>query len=295
MELRQLEYFLAVVEERSFTRAAARMHVAQPGVSAQIRRLERELGQELLDRTGPAVRLTQAGSTLLPHARAALSAVSGARLALDELAGLVRGRLTAGIVTSLSSVPVSDLLADFHRTYPEVEIRLTEASSDELAAGLRDGRLDAALISTGTRPPEGLHTRLVVDEALVAAVVPEDPLAAGGEVALADLADRPLICLPPGSGARTGLDEACEAAGFRPRVTMEAGDPHRLVELAGRGLGVAVLPAPFARSHGDRLRGLDIVAPRIRARVALAWSAERPASPAGQAFVDLASAVLPSP
>ncbi|RPK84170.1 MULTISPECIES: LysR substrate-binding domain-containing protein [Streptomyces] len=294
MDLRQLEYFLAVVEERSFTRAAARMHVAQPGVSAQIRRLERELGQELLDRSGPAVRPTQAGATLLPHARAALEAVNGGRLALDELAGLVRGRLTVGIVTSFSSVRVSDLLADFHRTYPEVEIRLSEASSDRLVAGLRDSRLDAALISTGARSPAGLRARVIVDEAMVAAVLPHDPLAAGGEVALADLRDRPLICLPPGTGARTGLDEACEAAGFRPRVTMEAGDPHRLVELAARGLGVAVLPAPFAGRHGGPLRGLEIVAPRIRARVALAWPAERTTSPAGQAFIDLACAALPS-
>src|ERR671927_1645481 len=98
MQLRQLEYFVAVAEEGSFTRAAARVHVAQPGVSAQIRRLERELGQELLDRSGRAVRLTEAGAAVLPYARAALAASAGARLAVDELAGVLRGRGAVGAV-----------------------------------------------------------------------------------------------------------------------------------------------------------------------------------------------------
>ncbi|CAL9331356.1 HTH-type transcriptional regulator CynR [Streptomyces sp. enrichment culture] len=291
MELRQLEYFLAVVEERSFTRAAARLHVAQPGVSAHIRRLEQELGQRLLDRSGPGVRPTQAGAVFLPYVRSALAAVSGGRVALDELAGLVRGRLSAGIVTSCSSVPVADLLADFHLHYPEVEIQLSETSSDRLAAGLRAGELDVALIGMGSQAPQGLHHRVVVDEPVVAAVPPEDPLAAGDSVTLAELCERPLICLPRGTGLRATLEEACEREGIGLRVAMEAADPHRLVQLAERGLGAAVLPAPFARGHGGRTRGVEIVGPPLRARIALAWSAERAMSPAGQAFVDLAASM----
>jgi DNA-binding transcriptional LysR family regulator len=104
MELRQLQYLVAVVEEASFTRAASRVHVAQPGVSAQVRRLERELGQELLDRSGRTVRTTAAGDVVLPYARAALAAVEGARSAVDELAGLVRGRATVGTVVGCGAV-----------------------------------------------------------------------------------------------------------------------------------------------------------------------------------------------
>src|SRR5215470_6493098 len=100
MELRQLQYFVTVVEEANFTRAAARMHVAQPGVSAQIRQLERELGHELLDRGGRSVTVTEVGAAVLPFARAALAAVEGARLAVDELAGLVRGHVAFGMITS---------------------------------------------------------------------------------------------------------------------------------------------------------------------------------------------------
>jgi DNA-binding transcriptional LysR family regulator len=98
MELRQLKYFVAVEEEGSFTSAAAKVHVAQPGVSAQIRRLEHELGQDLLDRSGRTVRLTEVGAAVLPYARAAIAAAAGARLAVDELSGLLRGHVAIGMV-----------------------------------------------------------------------------------------------------------------------------------------------------------------------------------------------------
>ncbi|MFG3392370.1 LysR family transcriptional regulator [Streptomyces parvus] len=293
MELRQLEYFLTVVEERSFTRAAERLHVTQPGVSAQIRRLEQTTGQQLLHRSGTAVRPTQAGALLLPYARSALEAVSGGRIALDELAGLVRGRLSLGIVTSCSSVPVADLLADFHRHYPEVEIQLSEAPSDRLTEELRAGTLDVALVGTATGPPQGLRHRVVVDEPIVVGVPAGDPWAARESVPLVELGDRSLICLPRGTGVRTVLEEACEKDGIPLRIAMEAADPHRLVEFAERGLGAAVLPAPFTHADG-RLHGVEIVSPRVRARIALACSDERVMSPAGQAFVDLINETLVS-
>src|SRR3954453_1160274 len=128
MELRQLEYLVAVAEEASFTRAAARVHVAQPGVSAQVRRLEPELGQQLFDRSGRTVRLTEVARSVLPHARAALAAVAAARTAVDELAGLVRGHVAVGMVTACASVDLTDLLASFHRLHPGVEISLSEGN-----------------------------------------------------------------------------------------------------------------------------------------------------------------------
>src|ERR1700704_2044695 len=178
MELRQLEYFVAVAEEASFTRAAARVHVAQPGVSAQVRRLESELGQRLLDRSGRSVRLTEAGSTVLPFARAALDAVARARLGVDELAGLVRGQVTVGMVSGCALPVLAELLASFHKQYPGVAISLTEDNSDQLTEMLRDGRLDLALIgSAGTEGGTGISTSVLIDEELVAAVAPGHPLA----------------------------------------------------------------------------------------------------------------------
>src|SRR5262245_59626815 len=123
MELRQLEYLVAVADEANFTRAAAKVHVATPGVSAQIRQLERELGTPLLNRTSNGVTPTQAGAAVLPYARAALAAVAGARTVVDELTGLLRGQVRIGMVTS-HPVDLPHLLATFHDQHPGVEITL---------------------------------------------------------------------------------------------------------------------------------------------------------------------------
>ena len=180
MELHQLEYFVAVAEEASFTRAAGRVHVAQPGVSAQVRRLESELGQQLLDRSGRSVRLTEVGSAVLPFARAALDAVANARLAVDELAGLVRGQVTVGMVSGCALPILAELLAGFHDRYPGVAITLVEDNSDRLVERLRDGQLDLALIGWAGQTPPDIDTMVIVEEELVAAVAPGHPLADDG-------------------------------------------------------------------------------------------------------------------
>ncbi|GAB3438880.1 LysR family transcriptional regulator [Actinophytocola sediminis] len=291
MELRQLEYFVAVAEERNFTRAAERAHVAQPGVSAQIRRLERELGQPLLDRTSRSVRLTEAGAAVLPHARAALAAVAAARSAVDELAGLLRGRLAIGAVTS-HTVDLPGLLAGFHRDHPAVEITMTEATTDELLDGLREGRLDVAIISVGATMPPGIEGEVVTDQAIVAAVAPDHELAAHPTITLDTLRGRDLISLPPGTGLRARLDEACTAAGFRPRIAFEASDPEVLAQLAAHGLGAAILPAAFALARSDRLRTLTIDRPALRGRLVLGWRVGGPANPAGRVLVERIRAAI---
>src|SRR3954454_15161660 len=120
MELRQLEYFVAVAEEESFTRASSRVLVAQSGVSAQVRRLERELGVELLERGARRVSLTEAGTAVLPFARDALAAVAGVRAAVEELTGLLRGHVTIGMITAGPAVLLADLLPGFNARHPHV-------------------------------------------------------------------------------------------------------------------------------------------------------------------------------
>jgi len=297
MELRQLEYFVAVAEETNFTRAAARVHVAQPGVSAQIRKLERELGQALLDRSGRAVRLTEAGAAVLPYARAALAAVDGARLAVDELAGLLRGRVAVGTVTSVPSedLDLPGFLADFHRDHSAVEITLSEDNSDRMIEALRDGRLDLALVNLGGKTPPGIETRVVTDERLVAAVNRNEPLAARTAITLKAIRERPLISLPRGTGIRSLIDEACAAAGFRPRIAFEAGDPNVLARLASQGLGVAILPESLAYFYREELHAIAITSPRLRGRLELAWRAEGLINPAARALINHARDMLEDP
>jgi DNA-binding transcriptional LysR family regulator len=292
MELHQLEYFVAVAEEASFTRAAARVHVAQPGVSAQVRRLEAELGQQLLDRSGRSVRLTEVGTAVLPFARAALRAVSDARQAVDALAGLVRGQVAVGMVSGCSVQLLPELLAEFRSRYPGVSITLSEDGSDRLIEFIRDGRLDLALIGSAGDAISGIETAVVVDEALVAAVREDDPLAARSVVTLADLRDQPLVSLPRGTGVRRAFDAACVTAGFEPRIVLEASALPMVARLAGMGLGVAILPASTPPSLDLPLHVLPIERPIIRSRLELAWNPAAAASPAARVLADHARAFL---
>jgi len=292
MELRQLEYLVAVAEEASFTRAAARVHVAQPGISAQIRRLENELGLALFDRSGRTVRLTQAGTVVLPHARAALAAVASARVAIDDLHGLVRGRVAVGMVTACTSVAFTDLLSSFHALHPGVELSLSEANSEEMIEALRDGTLDLAWIGVAGAAPAGIATQAIVDDAIVAAVGLDHPLASRRSIGLRDLCAHTLIALPPGTGVRNALDAACAAAGLTPQVALEANALDVVARLARQGMGIAILPESVAAALADELHALAIVRPRIRSRLELAWRAAGPASPAARALVEHACAAL---
>jgi DNA-binding transcriptional LysR family regulator len=290
MELRQLEYLVAVAEEANFTRAAERIHVAQPAVSAQIQRLERELGQTLVDRSRRAVRLTAAGEAVLPYARAALAAVRTMHVAADELTQLVRGTVTIGTVTS-HNVDIPRLLADFHAEHPNVEITLGTDTSDNLIENVRTGGLDVVIASVGPdEVPDGLDVEVVTDEAIQAAVCRTDPLAKRKKIRLADLRDRTLIALPAGAGIRHQFDRACAQAGVSPRIAFEASTPLALADLAGRGLGVAIVPASVPRGRAD-LHALTFV-PEFRGRLVLAWRSAGPISPAARVLIDRARRLL---
>jgi DNA-binding transcriptional LysR family regulator len=295
MELRQLEYFVAVADEASFTRAAEKLHVAQPGVSAQIRQLEQELGQVLFDRSGRTVRVTEVGAAVLGYARDALGAASGAKLAVDEFTGLVRGRVAVGMVTACSSFDLADLLAAFHRDYPAVEIALSEANTDELIGQLQAGRLDLAYVGLGEATPAGLEVQDLADEALVAAVSKDDSLAAFKTLPLEKIGERALMSLPRGTGIRSVFDDACARAGFQPHIALEASNLGILARLATRGLGVAILPESVAAANAAGLHAIEITHPRMRGRVALAWRTEGPIGPAARALIRRARTIAQIP
>jgi DNA-binding transcriptional LysR family regulator len=275
-----------VVDEANFTRAAERVHVSQSGVSAQIRQLERELGQTLLDRSERTVRLTSSGEAIAPYARAALAAVAGARQAADELAGVHRGRVAVGMVTGCSVAALFDGLQEFHRHHPGIEIVLEEDASDRLAEGVRTGRFDLALLGTAAPLPQQLQSELVADEALVAAVPFDHPLANGAEVSLGRLVQFPLICLPKGSGVRSALDTGCTTIGLQTSITLEASAPEVVTGLAQRGLGVAVVSETMASAHRSSLAAVTITDPRMNSRLELAWRAGDDISTAGKALVE---------
>jgi DNA-binding transcriptional LysR family regulator len=284
MELRQLEYFVAVAEEANFTRAAERVHISQSGVSAQIRALETELGAELFDRTARSARLTGAGAAALPYAREALAAAGGVRGAVDDVNGLVRGRLVAGMVQGCEVKPWFGALAAFHGEHPGIELELREGNSDVLMAEVRSGASDVALVGIAGEPPGDLQAEVIIREGLAAIVPPGHPLTDihPGAVPLGELCAYPIVILPWGTGIRSAFDQACAAAGERPVIALEASAPTAVADLGARGLGVAVLSRSMAAGFPELVaRPIDGI--EVPALLAAVWR-PRP-SPAATAFI----------
>jgi DNA-binding transcriptional LysR family regulator len=286
MELRQLEYFVAVAEEAHFTRAAQRLSIAQPAVSQQIRRLENELGEPLFlrDRT---VSLTDAGTALLPHARATLAQVAHGREAIARLRGLLCGHLHVGLVQPLPDRRVVRTIGQFQRRNPALELTLTEDETDALIDATVAGTLNAAFIGLGPDqpPPAELESTLVVREPTLLAVHPEHPLAARRSVRVPALRDEPIVTLTRASRLRTVVEAVCRQAGFVPRIVAETSDLNVMLALVADGVGSAMIP----RSGLEGATGVTPVdlRPRIERRVMLVWRADN-ASPAARAFIALA-------
>jgi DNA-binding transcriptional LysR family regulator len=272
MELRQLEYFVAVAEEANFTRAAERVHISQSGVSAQLRQLERELGADLIDRSSRTATLTPAGTAALEHARAAIAAAAAVRLAVDDVSGLVRGRLTVGMVIGCTVVPLFQALAAFNRAHPAIEVTLLEDNSEQLIEGIRAGTINLALIGTASANLTGINALTVASERLIALVPPDHCLAGRKRVTLAEITAYPIVCMPVGTGIRTVLDQSCAARGLEPAIALQASAAGAIADLAARGLGIAVLSESMAAHFAGQLTPLRIVDATEPALLALIWS-----------------------
>ncbi|HWD03737.1 MAG TPA: LysR family transcriptional regulator [Amycolatopsis sp.] len=244
METRQLEYFVAVAEELSFTRAARRLFTVQSTVSATIRALETELGTTLFDRSTRRVALSTSGALFLPEAKAALEALARARDVVQEVSAGLRGSLRFGTLTSVGALDLPALLGAFHRRHPLVDLHVTVSmtGSTGLAEDVRHGRLDTALLGLPAADVPGLAVRTILT-APYYAVLPEDHALAGeAAISLRELAGERFVDTPRGFGNRVATDRAAEAAGFARRVPVEVADLRMLPEYVSTGLGVAVVP-----------------------------------------------------
>jgi LysR family transcriptional activator of glutamate synthase operon len=289
MELRQLRYLVALADERHFTRAAAREHVAQPALSQQIRRLERELGLPLVERTTRRVALTDAGARLVERARRALGEIEAGRAELQALAGIRTGRVGIGAIQALGPLDLPLLLAAFHERHPGVELAVREEPSETLAAMVQEGSLDLAFLSAGPAPADGrLALCRMATEELVALLPAGHRLAGRRRLRLVELRDEQFIGYREGATIRQVLLSAADEAGFQPRVAFESNEVPRIRALVARGLGVAVLPRSEGHPATDAISVVPLRGPTLRRDVTLVWLAGRAHSPAAAAFLELA-------
>ena len=246
MELRHLRAFVAVAEERHFGRAAERLHMAQPPLSQQIRRLERELKVELFHRTTRRVELAPAGTVLYERAKQILSDADGAADEAQRAARGEVGRLAFGFTGSATYALLPKLATALRTQLPGVELELQgEMLTPAQVSGLEDGSLDLGLLRPPVRRP-GLKVEPVLTEPLVAVLPQQHPLAKHGAIDVADLEHEPFVAYP--SHFRSVLHDAVErACGFKPNVALEVSETATLVSFVAAGIGVSLVPRTVTR------------------------------------------------
>ncbi len=295
MELRQLEHFIAVAEERHFTNAAARCHIAQSALSRSIGMLERELGSQLLVRTSRVVELTECGRQFLGAARDTLDAAAAARAVVDDVRGLRRGTVSVGSVPTFRLVHLPAILADFCQAHPGIEIKLVGGGgSTRLIEAVRTGRLELALVTMPPRLPRHLDATVLATQPYTFVCSPDHALADEESVALKSVVSEAFVEFPIGAALRSANDTAFAAEGLERRVVFEADQAAVILDIVAEGLAVAVMPRYLA-AECDRVRLVPFshmpIAPWTLAAVT---STPRPLSAGARALLDLVVARSPS-
>jgi DNA-binding transcriptional LysR family regulator len=292
MEFRQLQLFIAVAEELHFGRAAARIGMAQPPFSQQIRRLETELGVELLTRTSRRVALTAAGARLLEEARALLARRTDVVHAVRQAASGEEGTLRVGFAASSAFGVLPDIVSRFRKRFPKVKLELNDSETLEVTAALASGALDLAILR-GPLRHEGLTIERLLRERFVLALPARHPRARQQVIALSSLANEPFVLFPRHSapGLHDLVTSMCLAAGFSPNIHQEASSWPSVVGMVEAGLGLTIAPASSRAlcPKGVVFRALS-GAPGL-AELVVAFPGPRP-SPAAQHFRVLAHEVV---
>jgi LysR family transcriptional regulator, transcription activator of glutamate synthase operon len=266
MELRQLRYLVALAEERHFTRAAARLHIAQPALSQQVRRLEDEVGVALVDRTTRHVALTAAGELLVARARRVLAEIDAAGAELSELAGVRTGRVVIGAMRSTGRFDLSALFAAYNARHPGIELVVREEPSEVMLQRLHADALDVAFLSVNrldAGPDIQLHPLL--DEPLVALLAPDHRLADRRRIDMAELRDERFVVFGEGGSLRRIVVQGAREAGFEPALAFESTESARIRAMASRALASRSCPSRRPTMTARPSRSSRCAVPRSRA------------------------------
>ncbi len=297
MEIRQLEAFVAVAEELHFGRAATRLRLAQSPLSQTIRKLERELGVTLFDRSTRSVALTPSGQALLPHAHRVFEELELGRQATRAVSGDVYGTVNLGFSGALNHRTLPPLTRAVRRRYPQVTLNLVAGVlTRDGVTQIERGSLDLCFVALPLEASPTVRSRLIAREPLGAALPIDHPRAADAAVDLAELAGDDFITTPAasGSGLREAGVRACIDAGFRPRVVQEITDPFMILTLVAAGVGVALISDGVAQIMPSGSVFVPLRGAPTYLDHAIAWAADNP-STVLPAVLTVADEVMPTP
>ncbi|WEK55752.1 MAG: LysR family transcriptional regulator [Candidatus Cohnella colombiensis] len=249
MEFRQLLYAIQIATDRNFSRAAEKLHIAQPSLSQQLAKLEKELGVLLFKRSTNSVELTHAGSVFVNKAQQIIDMTDQLRREMEDIADMRKGRLVVGSLPMTGTHILPYVLPVFRQKYPNIEIALIEESTKNLEQLTANGGTDVSLLSLPLEEPSLVYEPLI-DEELWLAVPPDHPfvtLYANRSITIADLREEPFVLLKKGQGFRTIAHNLCMQAGFEPQVVFESANIDTVQALIGAGMGIGFVPKMMTR------------------------------------------------
>ncbi len=295
MDLAQLRAFIAITRSGSFRGAAELVHLSQPSLSHQIRRLESELGVRLFDRSQRPVALTEPGRVLLDQAEAILDAVEQTTAKVRDVDRDHYGRVSIGALQYLAHLELPDLLATFPERYPNADMHLRMGHTSEVLAMLIENEVDVALIyGDDLELPAGFSVRKLRTERLVIITALDDPLTKRKHLKWRDLADEGFI-MREGAMVHRLVTRVCSAEGFTPKTRLETADIATAVALVSRGLGIRLVPEPLAKAEAHRVAHMHVGDAPLTWTLVLAWNTRSYQSRALRAFMSLAIKFLESP
>lgn len=286
MELRQLEYFIAIAETGAFSRAAVRLSVGQPILSRQIKALEHELGVTLYHRTGRGIVLSEAGKILEQHARGVLETTAGAKRAIGALGSSPSGKVTIGMPPSVGAVLTASLVREFRSQFPKVSLGVMEGFSGHVLEWLTTGRIDVAVLYDAPRISTLLSDPLLTDELMLLGPASDPANAGRGQVQAARLAELPLILPSRPHGLRVLVDEFLARIGVTPNVQVEIDAMPSTLSLVESGIGYTVLSYSCVHHlvSAGRIRTWSLVNPAMTRTLVVATSTQRPVTKAARAL-----------
>ena len=252
MEIRKLKYILSLAELGSFTAAAKAHFVTQPAVSIALKKLERELGQQLYRIEGRSVIFTPAGETLIDYARRMVDLEGELLRRMSDLEGLRRGKVTVGTIDAASIYVLPDVFSRFHDIYPGIEIKLEISSTVPLVEKLKAGELDLVVGTIPVTEAEGLDIIPIYSEPLLVIAPVSNPLAGRAAIGPESLSGQSFIFFHEGSMTRAIVERAFEECGVAPRVAMAIDSPEAIKNLVSSGLGMSVLPERIVRDDIEK-------------------------------------------
>jgi len=292
MEIHQLRYFVAVADEGSFSRAAAKVRVAQPSLSQQIRKLEAEVGQPLFDRLPRSVVLTEAGRCLIDYARQILASIGDARRSIDELKDEVSGRLAVGAIPTIAPYILPELVGKFQKQYPEVTLEIVEDVTDGITRRVEAGELDVALASTCQQSPT-LRRESLGNEPLLALVPEGHPLAKKTLVELDDLKSQRFLLLHEMHCLSQQVHHLLESRRLRPEIALAGSQLGTIANMVAAEIGVSIVPQMMVKHRATSgCVSLPFAPPVPERELNLLYNPLRFQSKAAAAFRQEAAAAL---